>query len=184
MTATGDNRLKRGFTLIEMLVMIMIIAILSSVAVPRYYDFAMKSRFHESVLKVVSVFTEARNKAIQSGADCIVRFDPQNGAFIVESEVAAPGGDQPVALQEQPDTSAVAATEPMRLGEDIIIGDFQKDESQSSQTRERMRVMEIRFHEDGRAEAAMIELQSSGGDRAVIEITPLTGRAAIREEES
>lgn len=179
-----DRSGKRGFTLIEMLVVIVIIAIMSSIMVPRYFDFAAKARFQESVQKVLTVFADARHKAIQSGSDCTVRYDSQSATLIVESEVAPPQEDQPVALQDPAETVASMPTAPVQLGENIQVSEFQVDNGlQGSQSQQSGggRNMQIQFHEDGRADAAMISLVGSEGERAIVEVAPLTGYASIRE---
>lgn len=185
MANTYHNRCTRGFTLIEMLVMIIIIAVLSSVAVPKYYDFAMKSRFQESVHRVLAMFSDARDKAIQSGADCVVRFDPQSATFVVETELSPPEADQPAALQDSPDSLPALPSEPLQLGENITVSDFQMMDPTQQQQRpmDRSRTMEIHFHDDGRADGAAIMLAGAEGERAAIEIASLTGRASLREDE-
>src|SRR4051794_29344581 len=68
-------RRRAGFTLIEMVVMIMIIAILSSVAVPAYHRFRARTQFEATVQKTVSLLAWARAAAIESNADAVVRYD-------------------------------------------------------------------------------------------------------------
>jgi prepilin-type N-terminal cleavage/methylation domain-containing protein len=180
---TNRRRAAHGFTLIEMLVVIIIIAVISSVIVPRYYDFAMKARFQASVQNVLSVFADARYKAVQSGADVVVRYDAQSALLIVESEVAPPGADQPVALQESPENTGMLPSMPTQLGENLIVSDFQIDNPQQQGQRGGTRQLEIHFHEDGRADAATILLAGAEGERTVIEVAPLTGQASIREDQ-
>jgi type II secretion system protein H len=170
-----------GFTLIEMLVVIVIVAVLTSISVPRYNDFVLRARFREAVQRVISIFAEARNRAVQSGSECTVRYDPQAGMFIVESDAPRSGGDHPVALEEAPEMTAVGGAQPFELAENVTISDFRISGSESMS--ERNRRLQIRFYDDGRADGALIELTSEEGDRASIEIAPLTGRATVMEDE-
>lgn len=65
---------KKGFTLIELIVVISIITIVGIMAVPNYYSASKKARYEASVTDIVGIFRDARNTSItgkftKSGSD-------------------------------------------------------------------------------------------------------------------
>ena len=84
-----------GFTLIEMIVLIIIIAVMSSLAVPTYSRFHASMEFKQSVRSVIGLLQHARQAAIQSNADATLSYDSRSGTFVVEVEAPEPGQDNP-----------------------------------------------------------------------------------------
>ena len=62
-----SNRRKQGFTLIEAMVTIAIVAILSAIALPSMSSFLVKMRVDNEVIEVQRLLLTARNAAINSG---------------------------------------------------------------------------------------------------------------------
>jgi prepilin-type N-terminal cleavage/methylation domain-containing protein len=170
-----------GFTLVEMIVLIFIIAILSSVAVPAYHRFKAKSVFQATVERTVSLLTWARAAAVESNSDAVLQFDHQSGTFIVSVPPRAPSEDMPAALQEaerlvqppQPRTSV--------LGEDVAVAEFSVNRVNPN-TNTPSGIQEIRFHEDGSSDGARIALVSADGYRAFLHVLPMTGRTVVSDE--
>ena len=61
------NRIQKGFTLIELMIIIAIIAILVAVAIPAYQDFTIRTKVAELVLTAGSFRTSVAEKAQQDG---------------------------------------------------------------------------------------------------------------------
>src|SRR2546429_7115710 len=80
------NAERRAFTLIEMIVLIIIIAVVSSVAVPAYSRFNATAKFQSVVRETMAMLDSARLTAIQSGADVTVQFDAQSATFMVVTQ--------------------------------------------------------------------------------------------------
>jgi prepilin-type N-terminal cleavage/methylation domain-containing protein len=180
-TPNTARRRRNGFTLIEMVVMIMIIAILSSVAVPAYHRFRMKTRFDESVQKTVSLLAWARAAAIESNADAVVRFDHTSGAFMVAVEANPPTDDAPAALQDAEHAPQPPQPRMEALGEDVAVAQFSVNQVQPGMNAQNG-IQEMRFHEDGSADGAHIALVSAGGYRAFLQVLPMTGRTVVSDE--
>ena len=62
------NQLVRGFTLIELMIVVAIVGILASLALPAYKDYTIRARVSELVLKAASYKTSVAEKATINGA--------------------------------------------------------------------------------------------------------------------
>lgn len=165
-----------------MIVLIIIIAVISSVAVPAYARYHAWAGFQRSVRETTALLAEARDRAVQASADCRVRFDAQTETFMVTVETLDSNADLPTALQESPDA---APPEPrlFRLGEDIAVADFQVYRpSSASASGPGSAAIEFHFYEDGRSDGARFALLSQDGYRALVEVSPATGRVTVRDE--
>lgn len=84
---------QKGFTLIELMIVVAIIGILAAVAVPAYQNYTLKARFTE-VINAVAGIKAGVEVCVQSG-DCFDATGPavQNAAFLYLGHIPA----QPVA---------------------------------------------------------------------------------------
>ncbi|HMY62402.1 MAG TPA: prepilin-type N-terminal cleavage/methylation domain-containing protein, partial [Nitrosomonas sp.] len=60
------QQMQKGFTLIELMIVVAIIGILAAVAVPAYQNYTIKSRFTE-VINATAPFKTAVELCVQSG---------------------------------------------------------------------------------------------------------------------
>jgi Tfp pilus assembly protein FimT len=168
-----------------MIVLIIIIAVMSSLAVPTYSRFHDNMRFKQSVRSVIAVLQQARQSAIQNNSDATLSYDSRSGSFLVEVEVPDPGQDQPVALQESQDAASVPAARMTTLGEDVVVEEFQVlDKNTGALSMQSGAGPHITFHDDGTCDGARIVLVSSQGHREEIDVWPTTGRASIASEDN
>lgn len=172
----------KAFTLIEMLVLIIIIAVLTSVAVPAYARFHARAKFQQSVQETVSLLAWARDQAIQNGADSVIRFDPQTETFQVTVETPGADADRPSAVQESQEAGAPAAPRTLNLGDEVAIPDFTVYGAQQSMAASPDNTRrELRFHDDGRSNGAQFVMVRPGDSYAVlIDISPAAGRITTR----
>jgi Tfp pilus assembly protein FimT len=168
-----------------MLVLIIIIAVLSAIAVPNYSRFHASMEFKQSVRSVAGLMQYARQAAIQNNADTTVSYDPRAAAFHVVTVVADPGPDQPAALQDSQESTPIPAAYVTQLGEDVVVQDFQVLSGQTGElVQQSGEGPQITFHDDGTCDGARIILVSSKGYQEEIDVWPTTGRASIVGEEN
>jgi type II secretory pathway pseudopilin PulG len=175
----------RGFTLIEVIVMIIIIMVLSSVAVPTYARFRQRVQFQQSVQSVVALLASARDTALRSGQDVDVRLDAQTETFTVDVPAPEDIGDLPAALQENQPSAALAAPAPYAMDPETAIVDVVRYGAQSTAavpTDARAAATLVQFHEDGSADGARFTLASMRGYQATVEVLSTSGQAAVSDD--
>ena len=62
------NRIRKGFTLIELMLVVAIVAILAAVAIPIYRDFTVRTKVAELVAAAGALRLAVAEKALQDGA--------------------------------------------------------------------------------------------------------------------
>lgn len=182
---TQHRRPNTGFTLIEMITILIIIAIMSSLTVPYYARFRDRADFDRSVSILEGELNNARHSAIQTGADCVVRFDPQIDVFTIAVEVPEAQSDTPAAMQDQPDALRIPPPKSVNIGDNIGVQEFRpliNHDSQSNDTTENRAMTEMRFHEDGSSDGGTITLISPHGFAAQIQITPQSGAVRVQQD--
>lgn len=172
----------RAFTLIEMLVLIIILAMLSSVVVPASTRFYAKAKFQQNVQDVVGLLAYARSSAIESNSESVVRFDAQTDTFMVTRDSTTPATDVPTALQDTQDAAQIPDSKITRLGEDVMVADFKSyDPAGDSNSSMGQKMAELRFHDDGSSSGGQFVIRSMNGYSAIVEVAPMTGRATAAD---
>ena len=78
---------RRGFTLVELMVVVIIIAIVSALAIPVIGKQLRERRIHQGAQEIAIAYRNGRSLAMARGAAVLVRFDPPNGGIIVREAV-------------------------------------------------------------------------------------------------
>lgn len=173
-------RRRRGFTLIEMIVLIIIMAVLSATAVPAYSRLRDRAVFQVRVGQIVSLLTQARAQAIDLRTQVEMRFDPQTDTFTVRGESAFDAADLPTDLAETSETATVLYERSLTLPEEYRVVDytvFGPEAIYGSLASGQESVSY--FREDGTCDGVRFTLVRDTGDAAVITVWPATGAVDV-----
>jgi prepilin-type N-terminal cleavage/methylation domain-containing protein len=73
------SRSVAGFTMIEMMVVVIIVGVLAAIAIPAYSGYVKKSRVSEATARIGDILTAAKSFAIESEDDTAGADWPANG---------------------------------------------------------------------------------------------------------
>ena len=113
---------ERGFTLMELMVTIAVLAILVAIAAPSFNDFFDKYRVRGAANDVISVVSQARAEAAKSGRAVQVNFGGTTGAWCVAASPAlVPTAGQPIGASAGCDCTTAGSCNPMGDGEVLAV---------------------------------------------------------------
>jgi type IV fimbrial biogenesis protein FimT len=76
------NKKNSGFTLMELMIVIAIIAIMSSIAIPNFIGWLPERRLDAGAQDILQALQKSRSKAIMTNRNVIVTFDAGDNSFI------------------------------------------------------------------------------------------------------
>lgn len=178
---------RRAFTLIELMVVIVMIAVMAGTIVPAYNRFYAKSQFENSVRQVQDIFAWAREQAITRDTTVTVTYDAQRHAFTAQTAPGQPQSDLPVALASTINSDGTAAQpgESQRsapVNPEINITTFSvgtnpnSSQTPNDATPSRSSGNQLHFLSDGTVESANLEMMNADGYGAAFQLWPATGR--------
>ena len=180
----SHRRVSRAFTLIEMIVLIIIVAILASIAAPRYSGFMDRAAFERTTEEIVALLAQTREAALRSGGEARVVVDSQIGMLRSEVDGSPPDTDVPSDLIEADSVrDALVRPRPVMLPDDVVIVDRVEFDPPADERRSSRTITLVAFREDGTSTGARVAIASRDGRRAVLETSPSTGRTRMVNEE-
>lgn len=175
-------RTAKAFTLIEMLVLIIIIAVFAAAVVPAYGRLAARTRFENDVREVRDLCAYARERAIARDTVVPMTFDAQTQTFAVEVPATPMPTDQPIAFTNDPQMmNAASQSEPPKgytLPPDVAMANFSVGGTGSNAG---SGSSAIRFRSDGTCDSAQFRLVSEAGYAADIVLMPGTGQVRVED---
>lgn len=105
---------RRGFTLLELVTVVVILGVMSAIAIPRFGDFSHGMSLDAAERQMLVDIERARRRAIESGASVTVAFRPVQDAYFISALPSLDRSDQTysVRLAEEP------------YGVDLVSADF------------------------------------------------------------
>lgn len=163
----------RGFTLVELIVVTVVLLLLAGVAVPSFFRFQHAARFQDVVRRTVALLGEARSLAISTEHDVVLLYDEPARALRVQVEPAEADRDL------EPNAPAPPAAE--RATRDLRVLPLPPEVEASVEAGSRSLARVLRFYPDGRADEALLRLERAGSFPVLLTVNPRTGRVRVEE---
>ena len=91
--ATGQNETRRAFTLIEMIFVLALLVIITSIAVPHMAGFIRGRALDSEARRVMAAMHVAQSRAVSEGMPMVLWVDEKGGAYGFETETSGQNGD-------------------------------------------------------------------------------------------
>ncbi|MCX6381833.1 MAG: prepilin-type N-terminal cleavage/methylation domain-containing protein [Armatimonadetes bacterium] len=179
-------RTRRGFTLIEMVVIIILMAVLASIIVPSYTRFWHRTRFMGAVNDVADLIADARERAISKDTPSTITYFSSTQTFKLEVTPPTQNTDIPKAMQngQQSDMQSTGGIRGYQLREGTLVQEFSvggKGGQGAPSPLSANQAQVLRFREDGTNEGGRITMVNENGYGAMIRVMPSTGQIIIDE---
>jgi len=146
-------RTKQGFTLIEMVVIILLLAVLTSIIVPSYSRYWHHTRFMGAVNDIAELIADARERAITKDTQTTLSYLGGMQTFKLEVTPPTPSTDMPTAMntpeslaeQEKSGTGIRG----YQLREDTVVQEFSVGGQNSPSVLSAKQEQSLHFREDG-----------------------------------
>ena len=169
--------LRQGFTLIEILIVIVIIAVMSAVVVPAFANLWERSRFDSECANARALFAWARQQAVERDTTVSIHFDAASQTFTASLTPTPSPTDQPSVLANQTlEDNGLAVTRSFQLNSDFKILGVHVESGLSGNAGESSvgAPTDILFRGDGTVNSAEFVILSRFGERH-FSLSPATG---------
>jgi prepilin-type N-terminal cleavage/methylation domain-containing protein len=162
----NDHKNKSGFTLIELMVVMLLISIMLAVAIPRFEGGFLQNPIKKFSRKIISTVRMLRSAAIQTQKQHTLIIDITNQRLYVVNEAM------------DPHSSSSASEKAFKLPDSIEFIDVQFPQSD----RISAGTAEIHFYPAGYSDYALIRLEDSDGARYSYVVQPLLPKVKFFEQ--
>jgi len=156
----------RGFTLIELIVVMALVALIASFAVPQIGNFLYADQLKMTVRKLVGLVHRSARMAQQHQVPFVLTYHPGERLFVVEPEKQPPSGGSEIAVTQK---------DRLRLADTVEVRDvwswFGGMYTGNGMT--------IRFNKNGYVEPTIMHLRKEDGQEMSVILTPFLGKVKI-----
>ena len=105
------DRIRRAFTIIEVLMVVFIIGVISTLAVPRYSNFVAQHRAESAARRIAADIALIRRHARLTSTNQTIQFDVSTNAYVVSgmSSLDNPAGFYAVSLADEPYDASISS---------------------------------------------------------------------------
>lgn len=167
----GDykSRSRSGFTLIEIMMVIGLIAIMFSVGIPSFVNSQNKRPMRLATEKVMEVFNTARAQAIIRGVVVELRMNPTEYTFdVVPTSIATELNDNVASGSPDERRGLFTMKLPDEVGIELLDVNFVDLKEEESAV--------LRFYSNGTTQEFKMVLRSLRGEYRLFTVDPITGR--------
>ena len=161
----------KGFTLVELTVVVVIISVLATMTVPRLYSSTGSTRLRESALRLALACRYARDFAANHRRECRLVFDSEQGSHVLTAQLDP---------EQRPDEFRRLATSVgriERLGDGVRFGKL-RIEPRPRLHGNKPRRDSITFDPSGQADAAVVEITDGRRTYSIL-VAPHTARVKV-----
>jgi len=73
----------RGFTIVEVVIVLLVVAVLSAIAIPAYNQWSQNTEYRESAKNIFYILRETRSRAITTNLEHRIEFESSNRRYRV-----------------------------------------------------------------------------------------------------
>lgn len=172
-TYTGSKR--AAFTLIELIVVILIVALMSGIVVPAYARFFARERFNSTVAAIQDIAAWASQRAVTLDETVTLAYDPSSRAFLAQAPPVSPSDapqvmtqtSNPASASTLPDTRTYQLPRDMRV-DGLHVQPISAASGSAPNT--------LHFYADGTCDPAQLAVVSADGYSETLIALPATSR--------
>ena len=151
-----DKKGSRGFTLLELMIVMVIIAVLTSFVIPSLRTSLFSDQLKSSARKVIGLVSEASQEAVRNQAIHYLHFDLEQNQIVLRSEKS--GSES----EEEGKTLSLKLPDSVRVVDVTSVNGGKRAQGET----------ELRFSKQGYVDKTLIHLRSDDGRDMTVMLSP------------